>query len=178
MRLFVSLDLPEPARRLLADWRPPIAGARWTPPERLHLTLRFLGETADDLRVAITESLARIESPAVPVQGSGLLRLPSARRPRVLAARVEESPELAALARRVEVALGRAGVPAAERDLLPHVTLARLKRPDAAALRRVLREDSPPSLRAVSPSLSLVRSEPGPDGSRYTALLTVPLSSG
>ena len=44
MRLFVALDLPWPARERLASLGGGIPGARWTPPENLHMTLRFIGE--------------------------------------------------------------------------------------------------------------------------------------
>lgn len=175
MRLFVALDLPDPLRQELAGWRPEVPDARWTPPERMHLTLRFLGEVDDTLEIAITDHLSHIDSPPVPLGGDGLVRLPSARRPHVLAVRVAETPELSELHARVEAALSDAGVRPEERPLLPHVTLARFRAPDPARLRRLIREAEVPAVEGTSRSFSLVRSQRGEAGPTYSTLLRVPL---
>ena len=177
MRLFVALDLPDAVRQPLAAWRADLPGARWTPAGRMHLTLRFLGDTSDELMVAITDQIATVEAAPVPVRAEGLVRLPSARRVRVVAAAVEPAQALRALHARVEAALAQAGVEPDGRPLLPHVTLARLKRPDAAAVRRALRDAEPPQAEGVAASVSLVQSERQPEGGpRYTPLLTVRLA--
>lgn len=176
MRLFVSLDLPADVRQSLAAWRLPLSDVRWTPAERTHLTLRFLGETTTEQADAITDHLRPVAAPSVPVRTGELIRLPSARRPRVLAVRLEATPELLAVHDRVETALAHAGVAPESRPLLPHVTLTRLKRPDAAALRRALRDVEAPEVEGVARTVSLVQSERQSDGPRYTPLLTVPLA--
>ncbi len=175
MRLFVALDLPDALRQSLAAWRPDLPDARWTPAERLHLTLRFLGNVSGDVRFAITEHLSTVESPPVPVEVGGHVWLPSARRPRVLAARVAGVPELEALHGRVEAALAVAGVAPEDRPLLPHVTLARFRTPDSAELRRALRDAEPPAVRGVAASFSLVDSQRDDGGPHYATLLRVPL---
>lgn len=176
MRLFLSLDLPDAVREPLAGWRADVPGARWVPAERLHLTLRFLGETPDGLAEAITNGVAAIRARAVPVATGDLIRLPSARRPRALAVRVHESPELRALAARLGAALARAGAPPADHELLPHVTLARVRQPDPAAIRKALRGLAPPEAEGLARSFSLVESRPTPDGPEYVTRLRVPLA--
>ena len=44
MRLFVAVDLPADLKEQLASLCQGIPGARWVPPENMHLTLRFIGE--------------------------------------------------------------------------------------------------------------------------------------
>ncbi len=175
MRLFVALDLPDSLRASLAAWRLDLPDARWTPPERMHLTLRFLGETTEVRRDAITEELTPLVAAPVPLAADRLVRLPSARRPRVLAVRFAESPELSVLHARVDAALRAAGAPPADRPLLPHVTLVRFQSPDPARIRRALRSAAAPAVEGVARSVSLVRSERGEAGPTYTALLRLPL---
>lgn len=175
MRLFIALDLPEAARDALAAWRPDLPDARWTAAERMHLTLRFLGETAPEAADALSDHLLTFAAAPVPIRTGALLRLPSARRPRVLAVRLDESPALTDLNARLGVALAKAGVPKEERPLLPHVTLARFKAPDGAALRRFLRTAEPPQARGEATTMSLVHSERAEGGPEYTTLLRVPL---
>jgi 2'-5' RNA ligase len=176
VRLFVALDLPDPVRQSLAAWRAPLPGARWTPAARLHLTLRFVGEADERTRAALTDRLRAVVAPPVPVRADGAVRLPSARRPRVVAAHVAPTPELEAAWAAVQAAVAAAGAEPEGRPLLPHVTLARLGRSDAAAVRRALRSAERPSAEGVVRSLSLVRSERRPAGRRYAALVTVPLA--
>ena len=176
MRLFVALDLPDAVRPLLAAWRPYVPGARWVPAERLHLTLRFLGETTSDRMNAITDQIQNLKAGAILVETGDLLRLPSARRPRALTVRVAETPALGALAARLGAALARAGAPPADHDLLPHVTLARFRHPDPAAIRKALRGLEPPHARGLATSISLVESRQTPEGPVYETRLRVPLA--
>ena len=48
MRLFVAIDIPDEARRVLSDAVAPLRdrhdGLRWTRPATWHLTLAFLGD--------------------------------------------------------------------------------------------------------------------------------------
>lgn len=178
MRLFVALDLPDSVCQSLDGWRLPLADVRWTPPERMHLTLRFLGETDEPAAARITDRLSLIEAPPVPIRSEGMIHLPSARRPRVLAVRIQETSALLNLHKAVEDALSGVGVPPEGRPLLPHVTVARTGHLDPAALRRVIRETEPPGAEGTARSFSLYRSDPEPDGPRYTALLTIPLQIG
>jgi 2'-5' RNA ligase len=176
MRLFVSLDLPDAVCEPLAAWRADVPGARWVPSERLHLTLRFLGETPLETLVAITGQASQIQARPVPVVAGDLIRLPSARRPRALAVRVHETAELRALAARLGAALARAGAPPADHELLPHVTLARVRQPDPAAIRKALRGRTPPEAGGLANSFSIVESRPAAGGPDYITLLRVPLA--
>ena len=52
MRLFLAVDLPDSLRRglgeLQARLRANLTGWRWVRPEGIHLTVRFLGEVAEE----------------------------------------------------------------------------------------------------------------------------------
>ena len=72
-RLFVGLGLPEAVRHDIATLMRKLDGVRWTPPENLHLTLRFLGDVPSDTREAMEAALTRVqvEPFVLPVEGVG-----------------------------------------------------------------------------------------------------------
>jgi 2'-5' RNA ligase len=134
MRAFIAIDLAESIqaelRRQQAALRAACPEARWTRPEGIHLTLKFLGEISDDQVQRVTESLAALEpfeKFSVEVKGFGFF--PDARRPRVFWAGVEAPSGLARLAERVEASMGTLGFEREQRAYSPHLTLARFKIP-------------------------------------------------
>src|SRR5271157_5147054 len=103
MRVFIAIDLPEPLRAALAEaqlaFRSACRDARWTRPEGIHLTLKFLGEISDAQTKQVVEGLAQIgpfKPFSVEVKGFGFF--PEAHRPRVFWAGVAAPPVLAELA--------------------------------------------------------------------------------
>jgi RNA 2',3'-cyclic 3'-phosphodiesterase len=82
-----------------------------------------------------------------------------------------------ALARRVDGALAALGLPRDERPFSPHVTLGRVRRPERnPALTNALAGAPACEFGQMRvPSASLMRSELGPRGARYTELATVRL---
>ncbi len=131
VRLFVALPLPELVRQQLALTAGGLPGARWTPVENFHLTLRFVGDvdhgTADDLVAALDQVVV----PRFTLTLAGVDHFKTGDKPRTLWVGVDREPALARLHDKVEAACVRAGLPAESRRYMPHVTLAQLK--DASA---------------------------------------------
>jgi RNA 2',3'-cyclic 3'-phosphodiesterase len=129
VRLFVALDLPEPARGALARFRDAAADpAVWRPlPDAsLHVTLAFLGQRPDaDAAAAVVAGLGDRAAPALALAGA--LPLPP-RRPHVLTVAVADPDGgLATLQAAVSDALAAAAEYEPEaRPFRPHVTVARL----------------------------------------------------
>lgn len=126
LRLFVALTLPADVRDRLRRLTGGIPGARWTPPENLHLTLRFVGDVDEGAAADLDAELSRIAFPAFTLTLDGVGTFGASRRPRTLWVGVAPSPDLGVLQGRVEAAAQRAGQPAESRKFHPHVTLARL----------------------------------------------------
>src|SRR4051794_22779348 len=94
MRLFLALKLSEEARaalsaeirRLEHALEPRGFQVAWVAEERLHLTLKFLGETADERSEKLIEALKNpcAESPPFDLALRGLGAFPEPRRPRIL----------------------------------------------------------------------------------------------
>ena len=177
MRLFVALPLPEELQDRLTALGEPLPGVRWLPAENLHVTLRFIGEVEGHQARELDAELARIELPAFPVAIRGIECRGNGGKARMLWAGVKSDGELDTLQGRIEAALRRAGLPPEGRRFRPHVTLARFKANPGARLQGFL---SRHGLFRCDPFRAehfvLYSSLLTPEGSRYTAEASYPLS--
>lgn len=149
-------------------------GVRWTAPEALHVTLKFLGNVttaAVDEMIAALDHAAAAHAPFGMVIG-GLGAFPGARRPQVLWLGVEDGGALRAIAGDVDAALASLGFAPEARAFTPHVTVGRVRRPRGAA-RAQGRADLPPCNAGASlhvETIDLMRSHLGRDGARHECL--------
>lgn len=129
MRLFLALPIPpDIAAAAFALLPPPVPALRRVRPELMHLTLAFLGETADP---RLPDVLAAAEAAGKGQQAFEIVfdqagRFPPTGVPRVvwLGVGAGRAP-LQALADRVVTALRERGLPFEKRPFQPHLTLAR-----------------------------------------------------
>jgi RNA 2',3'-cyclic 3'-phosphodiesterase len=90
MRIFIALDIDEAIRDRIARFLDGVRGfapdARWVRPESLHITLKFIGETAPENVDQIKDALQAVEAHAIEmnIRGSGFF--PGAKSPRVFLA--------------------------------------------------------------------------------------------
>lgn len=139
MRMFAAVVPPDHAVDDLdafLEVRRSAAGFRWAAAEQLHLTLAFMADVPDRSLDDLVERLARAAARRTPVTtriaGGGAF--PNARRARVLWAGLEldESgrTELDRLATGARAAAAKAGAEVDGQRFKPHVTVARLGRPE------------------------------------------------
>ncbi len=126
VRLFVAIPLPEDAREHLATMSGGIPGARWTPVDNFHLTVRFIGEVDGGAFDDALDALSLVRAPSFSLTLHGIDQFGKGEKARVLWIGVEKNPALLYLRDRVESALVRAGFEPEGRKYAPHVTLARL----------------------------------------------------
>ena len=143
MRLFVALDLDESIRRSIATYLEGMRGftpdARWTKPEALHVTLKFIGEKPEGEVSRIRNALAAIRVPPIPLALQGYGFFPTVKAARVFWIGMEASAALPHLATQVDTALAMLGIPREEHTYTPHLTLAR----SGSAAPRLRREERP-----------------------------------
>jgi RNA 2',3'-cyclic 3'-phosphodiesterase len=135
-RLFFAVPLPSPTKApieaLLPEISRSIPDARIAAAAGWHLTLAFLGQVrpesaADVVKVGET-AVAGLSPARLRLEGAG--GFPSTRRARVLWAGIAGDVDvLASLAMTLAAESRRAGLRFEERELHPHLTLARLQRP-------------------------------------------------
>lgn len=178
VRAFFGLPLPEAHRQGLAQFIGACERAapefRWTPAGNLHLTVRFLGHVEPALAEGIADRVAAAGPVAFDLElgGTGSFRRGRLARVVWLGLRAGER-ELGALAEIVEAESVRAGLEAENRRFHAHLTLARARPRDGAALPAL---PSPPELEPWrAGALILYRSRLGRGGSVYEPLRTVSL---
>jgi 2'-5' RNA ligase len=190
MRLFVALEIPEPARRevrrRVAGLRERLPRARWVDPDFLHLTLLFLGEVAPERVAELAGRLGQAFAahPALPLRLAGGGTFPAGRPARVAWIGVTGSPELAPLQAAVARAAREALEPAAlreagERPFQPHVTLARCPSPWPRSAAEKFAAAFPAEIGPpfVVDRGVLVESRLSPRGPRYRHLAELPLAA-
>lgn len=127
-RLFVALTPPRAMRdALLALAHGGPEAMRWEPDERLHVTLRFIGEVDRRGMEAAIDALSTIVAAPARIGIGGVGRFDHGRSG-ALWARVAPGEDCARLHAKAERALTLAGFAPEKRAYVPHVTLGRWSR--------------------------------------------------
>ena len=181
VRLFVALDLPQPARDKIAEWGErelSDPALRPTPRESLHVTLAFLGSRPEREVESLAEIVAGIEAPAPEIQLGDPVARPASGSARLFALPADSPSAVALQGELAGKLVAKRLYKAEKRPFWPHVTVARV-----TGTRRRGRVDRQPgglSWGLLSPircvRLTLYRSELQPLGARYAPLAQVKLS--
>ncbi len=196
IRAFVAIELSPELRaaiaqaqaqlkdRLMREIRRANADVRiqWVRPDSIHLTLKFLGNVAEDTLADIESAMHSVVEGRTPfsLEAGGLGVFPHLRSPRVvwigLSGAVEQ---LTRLAGDLDAALGEVGFAREPRLSQPHLTLGRIKersREVGRALSEtgVLSQGGTVGTLAVN-SISLMKSDLRPSGAVYTRLFEAAL---
>ncbi len=200
IRAFLAVELSEVVRGELAKLQQELkrriepevkrdARISWVQPASIHLTLKFLGDTdeqlVDPMRAAIEQIAVTHRSIHIPLERLGVF--PRPQQPRVLWVGASEqweqgegAEQLAALHRAVEDCYQSFGFAPEGRPLSPHLTLARIKEGErhvGQALAKIGAMDRPLALGSLAvESVVLMKSELRPTGSVYAKLWEVGLS--
>lgn len=127
LRLFVALRPPRAIREHLLALMGGVPGARWQDDEQLHLTLRFIGEVGTHAAEDIAAALESVRHAPVELRLDGCGVFDDRRgKPNAIWTGVAPREPLAALHRKVDQAIVRAGLEPERRAYLPHITLARM----------------------------------------------------
>lgn len=165
---FIAVDLPVEVREELMLIASGVPGAYWVDEEKLHLTLRYLGEIDGVLLRDLQGALERVAAPAFELQLKGIGFFPPRGEPEVLWVGIEKCPPLMELQQRVDSLCTRMGVTADRRKYAPHVTLARLHdAPDSRLARYAQEQALFKSPVFVPRSFSLYASRRMPEGHEY-----------
>jgi len=177
VRPFVALEIPSAVREnlgsLLASVRAITKEPRWVRVENLHVTLKFLGEVAEEKIAAIRSALSDVRSgEPVQLRFCDLGFFPNEKHPRVFWAGIEASPNLKTLAGDIEGAMEKLGIPRDQREFSPHLTLARFERAHLPeALRKTIAENAQREFGSLRTNeFRLIQSKLRPSGAEYTAL--------
>jgi len=187
-RLFIGVDICEEARHAAAVYIDDLAkqfnetAAKWERPEKLHITLKFLGGVDDERVAGLLTALQSVGAAIDPfhfeVAGTGAF--PSAQNPRVLWLGINDQKEkLLELAASVDDACTQLGFEAETRRFSPHLTIARIREPHRATdLGQTHVENKFGPVQCVCGELVLFESHLGRGGSVYTKFAAAKLRGG
>lgn len=179
IRTFIALDLPPNVRTSLEGFvrelKKADAPVAWVKSDRIHLTLKFLGDVPEERIPDIREAMERVAASTRPltlgVAGCGAF--PTMKEMRVVWVGLRSGNEpLARLARRIEEILAPLGFKREGRPFKPHLTLGRVKgRQHLKALQEVLLANQGFAAEDFDVTeVVLYKSDLRPDGARYTPL--------
>ena len=169
MRIFIAALIPEDIRVLLTNYikslKHNIDGVKWEKLEKLHVTLKFLGDV-DEARVdEISNLLGKLVHGYSPfnMNISDFGGFPNLKNPRVLYVGLSHNSELPQFHSELERDLYSLGFKKEDRRFIPHITLARVKK-------RINIKESLPLAKSIFDitQIGLIKSELRPEGSVYT----------
>jgi 2'-5' RNA ligase len=186
VRLFLAINFPAAVQHEIATVTAPLRDCApelgWTAEDRLHLTLKFLGEQAEPRVDALAAALAKAATPhrELVMTVGGIGAFPNFRRARVVWMGVSQEPRLELLHHDIEVAYDALGCELEGRPFRPHLTLARVRDALPVERMRALWREAKKidyTTEFVVRSVDLMRSDLSSTGSRYTTLVSAPLRS-
>lgn len=194
MRTFLAIELPPAVHPIIRQQQRQIEALltaaqqgyniSWTPPEKVHLTLRFLGETTEPQRQAIQEMLTALTAQQKPftLSLSQAGCFPTMDTPNIVWLGLEEEGNaLLSLQGAIEQQVQAAGFAVERKPFRPHLTIGRLKRsvtrPQSKQIGQVLAQQLPrmtppprPAGRFVVRAVVHLQSQLQPTGAIYTPL--------
>lgn len=178
IRTFIAIKIPEQELLIIRHIQNALKKAggdvKWVNPEKMHLTLKFLGDTDSGLIGKVTQAVqnALKSETAFDVSIRGFGGFPDIKRPRVLWLGIDKGRDaLARIAGSIDRELEMAGFTKEKRPFSPHLTLGRvrsLKNIDKIA--DLLREAEPETGIFCVKHIDIMKSDLKPTGSVYTVL--------
>ncbi len=187
-RTFIAIELSESVRQRASDLAQRLKESEtrvnWVVPENLHITLKFLGEQADDQLVVICRAAVEAAKEVPPFEfcchGAGAF--PNCDRPRTLWIGVREGTDsLTRLHQCLEEKLADYGYPRENRAFHPHLTLGRVRSggPAVQILGQLVRKAEDYQVGTVrTEELVVFGSLLQRGGPRYAVLARAPLGCG
>ena len=182
MRLFTAVELDERARygaatvldelRARAARSAPRARVTWVPADRVHLTVRFIGEV-DEVLAARTIGALRNLLPVAPfvMTFDRLGAFPAKGPPRVFWIGVGDGrDEIVRVEAAISARLEAIGIPREDRPYSPHLTLGRVREAGGLRPSRLFEGIAPNLVPTQVAAITLFQSRLSPKGPTYTVL--------
>jgi len=190
IRSFVAVELPDELKLELSKLQAQLKsgggfGVKWVDPYSIHLTLKFLGNVAQDKIEAVTKALEEAGRGVAPfhLKLRDLGVFPNARRVQVVWVGVSgEADKLLELQKRIDSNLALLGFTPESRPFAPHLTLARVRGQipldESQKFGELVTSTKFEATGDIEvEAISLMRSQLTPQGAIYTKISSVKLLS-
>jgi len=186
-RIFLAIDISDAARAVCSSHIDalrkefPRVRVGWEQPEKLHITLKFLGPTTDEtlveLNLRLTSVAAKHQPFSLKLGASG--SFPDKGKPRVLWIGIDRPAELTYLQSEVERVCESLGYEQEHKSFHPHVTIGRIRDHRAASdLAESHRAARIERVEFEVRSVVVYKSKLLPTGSVYAKISMLPLTAG
>ena len=189
MRTFIAIDFPpeiiEKIEQVIDYFKTqtPESALKWVAPEKLHLTIKFIGEISGEIlpqaKSLISDALKNQQAFFISIQGLGMF--PDVKNPRVIWLGIAGGDPLVMIHESLDQRLKEIQIKPEPRGYSPHLTIARVLRQTDQKTARLIGDtlskftvDSLGTIRVNE--IRLYQSDLTPRGPNYTPLLTVPLN--
>lgn len=187
LRLFIAIEIPADVKSQIASVISKLKTAhsdvRWEQIEKLHVTLKFLGDTKEELLPQIVLRLEKIaaEIARFSISYSGVGCFPNTREPRIIwigayeaaAETSEPTGTLQSLVESIETAMASVGFEKEKRKFHAHATIGRVKsQNNIGNLLRTIESTTLDCTPTEVSEIVLIKSELKPSGSEYRRLKT------
>jgi len=127
IRLFAGIDLPEDIKKQLVSLQKGLPSALWRPSNKMHLTLRFIGNLEESVAEEVLKELRYIRFPAFHFSLKGIGYFERGGVPHHIWAGVDGDKAIRELQQKIDSAVKKAGAGQADKfKFVPHVTLGKL----------------------------------------------------
>lgn len=175
IRLFVALKIPEMVRKEIIRLRnhayPGYHNYKWEPEDKIHLTLKFIGEIDEKFVELLFNDLEFINEYSKLM--CGLTRFGfffRNKEPQILWMGLSVSGVVPEIADELNSRLEKYGVKPEKREFKAHLTLMRIKKRVDDTFIKSFENFKVPAVQFIADEIVLFRSELSPAGSRYTEL--------
>lgn len=127
LRLFAALPIPDDIAQYVGHVQCGLDGAKWSPRDNLHVTLRFIGDVDTRMAQAVDEALGEIYCAPFALELSGVGMF-GGDKPHAIWLGLQANPSLVALQKKCEQACRLVGLTPDPRTFTPHVTVCYLPR--------------------------------------------------
>jgi 2'-5' RNA ligase len=183
LRCFISVELPEELKKNIyvhvEKLKAAGADVKWVRPENLHLTLKFLGDTQEELLKDINERLISLAAAHgsffLHISGAGTF--PNIKYPRIIWLGVHDSEQIIKLQHDIDKSMAGLGFEKDDKQFTPHLTIGRVKsmRNKDALIKEltILKEADFGKIEVIN--MTLMRSELKPGGAEHFKLNEIPV---
>ncbi len=170
IRLFVALNIPEDIKFNLIELRNSVAGTnyKWEPKEKLHLTLKFIGEVSENSVNKITSELNFVQNFSAfncAITNFGFFFRD--KKPSILWAGLKIDESIFELVNKIDSELEKFSIKRDNKKFHPHLTLLRIKNDPGLNFVNSFKNFTFEPLVFTANSISLIKSELLPQGSKY-----------
>ncbi len=174
-RLFVALKIPRDIREKIITFRneakPDYANYKWEQIEKIHLTLKFIGDVRENLVEDITEEIRFVEEyNCFDCRLTQFGFFFKNKKPRILWIGLTLNDYADDIVKRLNEELVKFSIPSEKRIFNPHLTLKRMTGDEGKKFIDSFEQYKVPEIKFKAGKIVLMKSDLLPSGSKYTEI--------